>query len=140
MINPQASKQSSAYAYLSFSGFAHDPAELTKRIGLDPTDTFRIGELRGRVPAKENEWRLRSPLPKTEQDLRKHVATLLELLAPRSEQIAIEARKCACGIQLVGYFYTANYGTFLSSDQVRSIAAMSLSLDFDFYGLAADEA
>ena len=49
--------------YFEIAGDDFDPAACTRRLGLEPTDSWLKGQLksRGRVPVRQSAWTIKSP-------------------------------------------------------------------------------
>jgi len=130
---PDAEKNR-AYAYLSVSEFSCSVEELTQRIGLQPTQAWRAGEIVPpvRFPRKFSVWRLRSRLPSSEE-VERHVVDVLNQVCGHEAVLHDIARDYKIRIQCVGYFNEYNPGFFLDADTVRRIAECGMTLDLDSY-------
>jgi hypothetical protein len=131
--------QNECYAYFSVAG-TFEPAEITKRVGIAPTQSRREGEmvLRTQIPRKCSRWQLHSRLDKS-ASLEAHVSDVLAQLDanPRSfEQLSSEFGGV---MELVGYFYDYYPGLHFEREIVTRLAQYSLSVDCDFYFRSEEE-
>src|SRR5260370_32098489 len=122
-------------AYFMVSG-SFDPAEITKRTGIAPSECSREGEP---IPGTQHQlkcsrWSLYSRLEKTDSDLEHHVIDVLNQLDTNIgafTQLIIELDGV---MQLVAYFGNdSNPGTSFSHQVIRRLAEYSLCLHCDFY-------
>lgn len=81
------------YAYFSVTG-DFDPAALTTRLGLPPTESWRRGDAcpRTRRERQFSRWKLASRLDRG-QELEAHACDVLAQLAERSEAFAAVSRE-----------------------------------------------
>ena len=131
-------KPNEQYAYFSITG-SFDPADITARVGVEPTECWRQGDLnpRNRLGRKFSRWCLYSRLSR-ERELEAHVRDVLSQLDARREAFRQAAGEFDGSMQLVGYFYTGYPGLHFERDVVKEMAAFGLSIDFDFYELYSD--
>jgi hypothetical protein len=128
-------KTNEYYAYFMVSG-PFDPAEITKRAGVIPTECSREGDpIRGtQHQHKCSRWSLYSRVEKTDSDLEHHVVDVLNQLDANIDvfkQLSIEFDGV---MQLVAYFgHDSSPGTSFSQEVIRRLAEYSLCLDCDFY-------
>jgi hypothetical protein len=123
------------YAYFTVvDGF--DPAEITVRVGIPPTECWRRGDIcpRRQMERKFSRWSLHSRLGR-EHDLEAHVADVLAQLDAHAEAFAAVSREFGGVMQLVGHFYREYPGLHFGPQLVEGLARYGLSVDFDFYGL-----
>ena len=123
------------YAYFTIcSGF--DPDEITKRVGINPTESWKQGELHPKTgrERKLSRWSLFSTLPK-DQPLEAHVRGVLAQLDRNAGAFRDVSNEFAGVTQLVGYFWAEYPGLSFERDIVSGLARYGLSVDFDFYGL-----
>lgn len=123
------------YAYFSVSdGF--DPAEITARVGVQPTECWRRGDIcpRRQMERKFSRWSLYSRLGR-DQELEAHIADVLAQLDANAEAFAAVSREFGGVMQLVGYFYREYPGLHFERAITEGLARYSLAVDFDFYGL-----
>ena len=126
--------------YLGVWGFEDDPAVVTRLMGIEPTTAWGKGDPwpnHSHLKHRHSLWSLESGLAPSES-ITAHFLDLLPALESRGEALLEVMKKFDAAIQVVAYWYCANPGFDLSADLVRRIAALGLSLDFDFYCLGDD--
>lgn len=125
-------------AYFTLVG-EFDPEEISTRIGLKPTSSWKKGDLHpvnGRE-RKHSRWNLDSRL-ESSASLELHVADVLEQIKPCSTDIA-DLRATVDGLmQLVGYFHADYRGFGLDEETLAELARLELGIDCDFYYLYSD--
>ena len=127
------------YAYFTiFGGF--NPAEITARVGVAPTECRRQGDPHPRTqqPNKFSRWSLYSRLGR-DWELGAHVRDVLAQLDGNRAGFQHVSREYGGCMQLVGYFYGGYPGLGLDRDVVEQLATYALSVDFDFYGLEPED-
>ena len=132
-------KENELYAYFTITG-DFDPADITARVDVEPTESWRKGELhRGnQLERKFSRWSLHSRLDRT-ADLEDHIRDVLSQLDERADtfrSISIEFGGC---MQLVGYFNVEYPGLHFGKDIIEGLSKFTLCVDFDFYYLCSDE-
>ncbi len=123
------------YAYFSVAdGF--DPADITVRVGVLPTECWRRGETctRQHSERKFSRWSLHSRLGR-DRELEAHVADVLAQLDVNPDAFAAVSREFGGVMQLVGYFHREYPGLHFERAVTEGLARYSLAVDFDFYGL-----
>jgi hypothetical protein len=127
------------YAYFSITG-DFDPAEISRTVGVAPTEFWRKGDVnpRTQLERKFSRWSLYSRLGRT-CELEAHIADVLEQLAGKRHEFRNLSLKYDGVMQLVGYFKTNYPGLHLDRARVESLAEYALSVDFDFYYLYSDD-
>lgn len=117
-----------------------DPTDISRRLGLEPSSSWKKGDLNPRTQfeRKHSRWSLNSRLEQS-ASLEEQVVDVLEQLKLCSATITDLRATVDGGMQLVGYFYT-NYPGFGLSDGVLSeLAQLRLGIDCDFYYLYSDK-
>lgn len=117
-----------------------DPTDISRRLGLEPSRSWKKGDLNPRTQfeRKHSRWSLNSTLEQS-ASLEEQIVDVLEQLRPCSAAITDLRATVDGGMQLVGYFHT-NYPGFGLSDAVLSeLAQLRLGIDCDFYYLYSDE-
>jgi hypothetical protein len=129
-------KDNEQYAYFCIEDFPFAPEEMTKKLGLEPTTTWRKGDVhpKSRFEIKHNRWMLYTRLAK-EKYLEDHVKDVLHQLEPCAESLIPLTAEFSAKLQLVGYFYQSYPGFQLDREDTRRIGAYNLILDCDFYYL-----
>jgi hypothetical protein len=129
-----------SYAYFCVQEFSFDPDEITRRVGLQPTDSWRKGDVhpKTRLERSMNRWMLHSRLDRLEE-LEMHVKDVLAQLDSRKEAFLSVCSECSAYLQLVGYFYVYYPGFHLDQEDTRRIGQYNLALDCDFYYIYSDK-
>ena len=132
-------KQNEQRAYFFFVG-DFDPAEVSARIGIEPTRFWKKGDVnpKTQLERKHSRWIIDSRLSE-QSSLEAHVDDVLEQLRSSAQQIRGERERTDGGFQLVGYFHTIYPGFGLDDHTTAELAAMKLGFDCDFYYLYSDE-
>ena len=124
------------YAYFWIEGFDCEPWVISDLLGLQPTRTFKKGDLisdKGDKRRKTSVWEYCSTLPRTEPCQDAHISNLLEVLLQRKETIIELKSKYDMGINCVGYYHNANPGFNMSAELINSCSEIGISIDFDLY-------
>jgi hypothetical protein len=121
------------YAYFHVRG-SFDPEDVTRRVGVTPTETKREGDVIAATSKKRpcSLWALHSRVnPSAPFD--EHVRDVLDQL--NSSKAAFEKLSHQLGgtMQLVGYFRDVNPGVHFDLETVRRSADYGLCIDCDFY-------
>lgn len=132
-------KENEQYAYFTVTGY-FDPADITERVGVAPTESWRKGDVhRGnRFERKFSRWSLHSRLDKT-AELEDHIRDVLAQLDQHVEQFQAVSSEFGGCMQLVGYFKVQYPGLHFDKDIVRGLAKYTLRVDFDLYFLYSDQ-
>jgi len=126
-------------AYFTLVG-EFDPTEITSRLGLAPTESWKKGERNPRTHFERNHsrWILDSRLEES-ASLDAHIRDVLQQLKPYVE-IVRELRLTLNGwMQTVGHFHDGYPGVSLDEDIVAGLAEIKVGVDFDFYYLYSDK-
>jgi hypothetical protein len=126
-------------AYFTVFG-EFDPEDVTRVLGLQPTRTWRKGDMNPETGLERNHtrWSLESRLQESEP-LEFHVDDVLQQLDGVAGSIRDLAAKYNGTLQLVAYVYTQYPGLCMAPEQVKDLANLGLSFDFDFYYLYSDK-
>lgn len=117
-----------------------DPAEVTRILGCEPTESHRKGDpvdKSGRGARRSGSWRLCSTLPK-KATLNEHVAHLLSRVSrdPAAwAQLAHCERDIFCGL----FMSKGNQGDVLAPRIAGMLAERGIALGLDIYGGAAPD-
>ena len=132
-------KQNEHQAYFFFVG-EFDPVDLSARVGMEPTRSWRKGDTNPHtnLEREHSRWTVDSRLHE-QSSLEAHVDDVLEQLRPSAEAIRSERDRTDGGLQLVGYFHTDYPGFGLSDRVTAELADMKLGFDCDFYYLYSDK-
>lgn len=131
---------SDVYAYFWVEGSA-SPAEITSLMGVEPTEFRAVGDRfsSGRI-AHKNWWQLQSPLARGDHLLQDYLEALLPVLEAKASVVKHLAKNSSAGVNCVGYYYASNPGLHLSAALIARLAGLDLSVDFDLYNYAAEDA
>jgi hypothetical protein len=131
---------------LILGGFANDPDELTKVVGIEPTEVKRRGDpvswatseaSASEVPrVKSNFWILESPSERTET-LVEQTRELLNLVATAAKAFRNLPIPDHPTISCVIYDYTREVVLEFPADVVTGAAAIGADIDVDYYDLSA---
>jgi hypothetical protein len=122
------------------------PHEVTRRLGVEPTEANVAGEERlnrlGRQRViKLNGWFLSSEGHVTSLDTRRHLDWLLARIEPKKE--ALLALQSVPGVRMTvscpWYSRSGHGGPTLWPEQMRALADLNLECGFDFYFLPDDD-
>lgn len=121
------------------------PDEITKKLGIEPTETRIKGEIRiiGKKKIKikrvnkENSWHLKSDLPLT-APVENHLVNLLKKLKPRKQKITEINQKYYAEFSCALYFREANPGIHIDEKLLKEIGKLNAKLDLDMYCLGDD--
>ncbi|MBS1141279.1 MAG: hypothetical protein H6R13_2732 [Proteobacteria bacterium] len=130
------SEPNESYAYFTVTGDDLDPSEITKIVGVAPTDSWKKGELNphnGRE-RKFGRWSLYSRLARSEE-FEAHVADVLAQLDQNPDGFRKVSERYEGCMQLVGYFHSYYPGLYSSRETVQGLAKYKLGVDHDFYYL-----
>jgi len=134
-------KNNETYAYFSLVEFKDDPAEITKRVGLEPTECWEKGDVnpKTKLERRFSRWSLYSRLSR-ESELEDQIVDVLDQLDNNKKAFKAIINEQGRGIlQLVGYFHTYYPGLSLESQVINRISEYNLAMDCDFYYLYSDE-
>lgn len=119
------------YAYFCLGG-AFDPDEITRKVGVPPSETARPGDAIGRGHHKRQNslWMLRSRL-QSSGDLDQHVRDVLDQLDSSGEAFAEVSRERRGIMVIVGF--SRDYAPAISLEQetVRRLSQYALRLDVE---------
>ena len=124
------------YATLRIYPESLDPAEVTKRLRIEPTDWQRRGESRkpGSRPAKLHGWFLSSDGEVESRDVRLHLDWLLSHIAPQADAIlALQREGCRMDVSRYWVSASGHGGPSVRPAQMGELARLGLELWFDVY-------
>jgi hypothetical protein len=126
--------KNTAYAYFSIDEFSCPVDELTKRVGLQPTEAWQVGDIVPpvRFPRKFSAWRIKSRISHLEE-VERHVVDVLDQIRGREAVFRDIAREHCVRMQCVGYYNEYNPGFRLEPDIVRRLADLGVTIDLDAY-------
>lgn len=128
--------ESEIYAYFMLTGIELDPDEVTAKLSINPTESWRKGDLinaRGTRRHKENGWSVYSKIEKS-ADLEEHINSVLEQLQAGWIPL-LELCKCyAAEIACVIYYRRGSIPAIhFDRDIVAQAAKLNAEIDVDFY-------
>ena len=135
----------STYVTLRLYSETIDASEITRRVGLQPTSTHVMGEIRnphGRrpLPFKHHGWFLSSEGAFRSRDLRRHLDWLLDAVSPASERFR---QLAGDGVRMdISCFWVSRSGhggPILSSAQLARLGVLGIDVWFDFYASSEEE-
>lgn len=123
------------YAYFTICG-DFDPAEISKLVGVTPTESWVKGSINPRTQRERtfSRWSLYSRIERS-CELEAHVADVVEQLRTKKADFVALCSRYGGQMQLVAYFKTDYPGLHLERGLVEALAEYGLSVDFDFYYL-----
>jgi len=129
---------------LSLTGSEFSPEEVTKTLGLHPTEEWRKGETIGRtaLKRKHNGWVLSLPIEKTIEfgDLLEKLIDMIDPFRDRISTLVLESEldiEISCAI----YFEDETPVLNLPADLLNRISALGADLDIDLIlGSVSDSA
>lgn len=132
------SEHNKQYAYFSLHG-DFDPATITSRVGVKPTEIWRKGDLhpRNRLERKLSHWALKSRLSHTDS-IESHISDVLSQLRMNEIEFIKISKEFGGCMQVVGYLHDGYPGLNFSPELVIDLAKFQLSIDFDLYNLWSD--
>lgn len=147
-IDPEYSTCEFTFAELRIYGHDLDPEEITATLGLQPTTSQKRGELKtGRFSTRTTPiggWFLSSEGVIHSKDVRDHLAWLLRLIAPKSDQLRLlqDRDDTRMSVDCIWWSAHATGGPALWPEQMRVLSELNLECSFDisFYGNDGDAA
>lgn len=128
--------ESETDAVFTLTGSDLDPDRVTALTGVQPSRTWRTGELiteRAIVRYKNNGWTLRSNVS---GDLNEEISDVLDLLQPAWSQFVALSSRSYAEIACVVYSYGgARPPIHFDRDIVRRAAELNAAIDVDLYVL-----
>ncbi len=116
------------------TGINVTPDEITKAIGITPTETWKLGDLSEKTTLrkKHNGWRISTGYHQ-DFDLEKYIKQLFEILLPKSEIITTFCREneLDCELSCAAYVIDETPSTNFSKKIISDLAKLNASLDFD---------
>lgn len=121
------------------SGHGLEPEEVTARLGLQPTATWRRGQPRMAVSARTHDsdgWVIRTDYEDS-LDLLSHVRRILDLVHPRAEAVrqicesGEVSSELECVVRITGNEVQTPPIVFFDGDTIRQLADLKADLDID---------
>lgn len=115
------------------TGFRESPEEVTGRLGIQPTETWKEGEPIARTIRRhtENGWLVASGIDSS-ADLRVHIERLLELIRPAKNLISTLA-PCEAEINITIHANEYSPECHFQKEWLREICELGAEIDIDFY-------
>jgi hypothetical protein len=124
------------YAERELWSAAIDPNEISERLGLVPTKTWRRGDVvrEGQKPQADHHWVLKMA-PRRSWDFNEPIEELLATVTPCAEELRELVRRDGVTAQLclVGSLFDSSPGFNLSNDTLATLADLGVSVDMDLY-------
>jgi hypothetical protein len=122
-----------------------DPDEVTRRLGIEPSNLQRKGDplTKSKQPvlAKTHGWFLTTEGAIESRDVRKHLDWLLERLVPRAEAVrSLQADGCSMDISCYWLSFSGHGGPSVRPAQMAELARLGQELWFDVYFCGSQEA
>ncbi len=126
-------RQNEQTAYFSVTG-NFDPAEITRNVGVEPTESWSRGDHNRGMPREQSRWSLHSRLPLV-QPIERHIDDVLDQLDSRSEAFREIVSEHAGEMQAVGWYF-ASYGPIgIEPATLVRLAAYGLALDYELHNI-----
>lgn len=128
--------------YINFvvTDFGDDPQVVTALMGIQPTQSWVIGDSLPNHPTARrthSRWSLASGLG-TGNSVEDQLAALLGLLRERHRNVMVTAARFPSEIRCAIYYQDFNPRIHLSPTNVSQAAGLGLAIDFDLYFIGAD--
>ncbi len=129
------------YVYFWVTSTDLAPNEVSGILGLEPSQTRTLGvQIAESRRARNHEWKLNGPVERGDGFIQDHLEALVAVLESKPRELGLLRGRAELGINCVGYYYGANPGLHLSAALVKRVADLGLSIDFDLYNYAEENA
>jgi hypothetical protein len=128
-------------ASLGFTDFPMSPQDLTKELGIEPTNSWRTGEIgtMSKLPMKNNGWELGSGL-ELSRDFESHLKALLDKIRPYKENFIDAGKKYPAILSCIVYIYGQDRPFVgFESTSVKELAELNATIDIDLYILTSSQ-
>lgn len=129
------------YVALEFRSSDTPPEEFSRRLGMQPTKSWRVGdtEAHSRIPHKDSSWILRLA-PRPAVDFTDLVEELLSQLDACKAEVAALARdpRFSSRLSCVGYMTSIVPAIYFEAKLLARIAELGLALDVDLFQLPSE--
>ncbi len=126
------------YSELRIFSDEMDPENISKALGLEPTDSFRTGDVhcQGKLRRETNGWFLCTESSVDSKDTEAHIGEILTKLDGKAE--AVEALRAAgCYLDIWSFWkFNGQGGPSLSAEQMLILGKLGIAVCWDVY---ADE-
>lgn len=130
--------ESEIYAYFSLIGIDFDPDEITAKVGIKPTKTWRVGDLvtpRAIIRKKHNGWRVDSQVEDSIH-LEDYIKSVLEQLQPGWLPLVELCKRYDSEIACVIYYRSGSVPSIHFDKHLVDMAhQLNAEIDVDFYVL-----
>lgn len=130
--------ESEIYAYFQLIGMEFDPDEITTKVGIKPTEIWRIGDLitsRGTRRHKQNGWSVYSQVQKSIY-LEDYIKSVLEQLQPGWLPLVELCKRYDAEISCVIYYRSGSVPAIHFDKYLVEMAhQLNAEIDVDFYVL-----
>lgn len=130
--------ESEIYAYFQLIGMEFDPDEITTKLGIKPTEIWRIGDLitsRGTRRHKQNGWSVYSQVEKSIY-LEDYIKSVLEQLQPGWLPLVELCKRYDAEISCVIYYRSGSVPAIHFDKYLVEMAhQLNAEIDVDFYVL-----
>ncbi len=121
----------------TLTDFDCDPEEITARVGITPTKTWRVGDFINKKKTMKyeyNGWKLHSKIEKN-ADLESHIISVLEQLKSGWESLVKISQSYYTEISCAIYIYsdTERPAIHFSKQIIQKIAELNAEIDVDIY-------
>jgi hypothetical protein len=132
MYNDEYMTCSETYATLRIIGLK--PDEVTRDLGLRPTDSCVRGDVRHAAPVRHDGWFLRSKDAVDSKDVRRHLDWILDQIATQRDALSVLVDRGA-KIDITCYWVSAHGhgGPIISFVQSKKLADLEIDVSFDVY-------
>lgn len=119
-----------------------DPDEITALVGIQPTDTWHIGEVTSSRSGRRTDvarWKLQ-PRVASPVELEDRISAVLIALEPAFDRFCELGQRYEATIQCVVYAHGAQAGQHFEREHIRQAGLLNAAIDLDLYALGeADE-
>ena len=118
------------YVSYEIRGFDFHPNDITKEIGLNPTEMWQKGDKLTSIHAKDNFWSVGSGLEVTES-IEKQLEALAKKLTPYADRAAPLAKKYNSMIRVAATYSDYYPGIVMSPELLADLSQLGAQLDLD---------
>lgn len=139
-MNPNCAR---TYATFRLGSDLLVPAEVTRRLKIDPSDAHSKGEARtSRTTGRTNYWKsgfwsVSTDASVKSTDLEQHIQYLLGRLLPRAAEVAAIVREYGAQADVFCFWASAtgHGGPTISWRTMKQLGELNIDLGIDFYGV-----
>lgn len=133
--------ESEISVYFTLTGLDCEPEEITAKIGIKPTKTWKVGDLinsRGTIRRKHNGWKLESKLEKS-AELEEQIKSVLEQLQPSWQPLREICTQYDAEINCVIYTIKQIPAIHFDREIIEKVNQLNAAIDVDLYVLPDGE-